>query len=109
MDDGGSCERFGREAVSRCPKGRRAKGAANGIGKGMANTTSKTGCAMFGVLAYPSAGVAKSLKSSVYSATRKKIVEARHAEGTWLMENGRSAQMDDTATTFQGILKGGKR
>ncbi|OJJ83730.1 uncharacterized protein ASPGLDRAFT_74542 [Aspergillus glaucus CBS 516.65] len=83
-----------------------AKGAVKGIGKGVANMTSKAGCAMFGVLVYPSAGIAESLKSSVYSRTRKNIVKKRHAEGTWLLENGGYAEMDSVVTTFQGMLKG---
>lgn len=58
-----------------------AKGAVAGIGKGMANMTSKAGCAMFGVVVYPGVGIATNLRSAVYSRTRKRIVKARRVEG----------------------------
>ncbi|KAB8236430.1 uncharacterized protein BDW43DRAFT_298064 [Aspergillus alliaceus] len=85
-----------------------AKGAVKGIGKGMANMASKAGCAMFGVLAYPSAGIAKSLKSSIYCKTKKEIAKARHNEGVWLLANGQCTQPNNVVTTFQGQLKGNK-
>ncbi|CAG8893446.1 unnamed protein product [Penicillium egyptiacum] len=83
-----------------------AKGAVKGVGKGLANMTSKAGCAMFGVLVYPSTGIAKSLKSAVYSRTRKRILKARHVEGTWLLENGGLDAMNSDTTAFQGLVKG---
>jgi hypothetical protein len=83
-----------------------AKGAVAGIGKGMANMTSKAGCAMFGVVVYPGVGIAKSLRSAVYFRTRKRIVKARRAEGTWLLENGRHAEINSNVTSFQRLLKG---
>ncbi|KAJ6030931.1 hypothetical protein N7460_011197 [Penicillium canescens] len=83
-----------------------AKGAATGIGKGMANMTSKAGCAMFGVVVYPGVGIAKTLRSAVYSKTRKRIIKARRAEGTWLLENGRHAEINSNVNSFQRILKG---
>ncbi|CAI7567852.1 unnamed protein product [Penicillium pancosmium] len=82
-----------------------AKGAVVGIGKGMANMTSKAGCAMFGIVVYPSVGIAKSLRSAVYSRTRKRIVKARRAEGTWLLD-GRYAEIDSNNAIFQRLLKG---
>lgn len=83
-----------------------AKGAVTGIGKGMANMTSKAGCAMFGVVVYPGVGIAKSLKSAIYSRTRKRIFKARRAEGTWLLEDGRYAEINSDVTSFQRMLKG---
>ncbi|EKG18451.1 hypothetical protein MPH_04253 [Macrophomina phaseolina MS6] len=74
-----------------------AKGAVKGLGKGMLSMTSKTGAAMFGVFAYPSAGIAKSIRSSVYSGTRKRIAEARHQESKWLVESGTAEQVDSAA------------
>ncbi|KAE8157889.1 UDP-Glycosyltransferase/glycogen phosphorylase [Aspergillus tamarii] len=86
-----------------------ARGAVKGIGKGMANMASKAGCAMFGVIVYPGAGIAKSLKSSVYSKTRKKIIKARHIEGTWLLENaGCTQSYSEAVAKFQGQFKGKK-
>lgn len=86
-----------------------ARGAVKGIGKGIANMASKSGCAMFGVLAYPSAGIAKSLQSSIHSKTRKKIDKARHSEGVWLLKDGRCKEPNSVFTTFQGQFKGKKR
>jgi len=85
-----------------------ARGAVKGIGKGMANMTSKAGCAMFGVLAYPSAGIAKGIKSATYSRTRKKIAKARHDEGTWLLEKNRCTEINSVVATFHTQLKGKK-
>ena len=86
-----------------------ARGAVKGIGKGMANMASKAGCAMFGVIVYPGAGIAKSLKSSIYSRTRKKIIKARHIEGTWLLENAGCTQLySGVVAKFQGQFNGKK-
>lgn len=82
-----------------------AKGAVKGIGKGIVNMTSKAGCAMFGVLVYPGAGIAKSLKSAIYSRTRKSIVKARCDEGKWLLENGRYMETNNDVTSFERMLK----
>ncbi|CAN9376993.1 unnamed protein product [Alternaria alternata] len=62
-------------------------GAAKGVGKGMSSMVTKTGAGMFGLLGYTSQGIAKSLRSTVHMKTRKSIAEARHAEGSWLVEN----------------------
>ncbi|KAJ0416475.1 UDP-Glycosyltransferase/glycogen phosphorylase [Aspergillus carlsbadensis] len=88
-----------------------AKGAVKGIGKGMSNMVSKAGCAMFGVLVYPSAGIAKSLHASIHSGTRKSIVKARRGEGLWMLESGQYMPTDkeQVVTGFRGISKGKKR
>ncbi|KAJ4989966.1 UDP-glucose,sterol transferase [Stagonosporopsis vannaccii] len=65
-----------------------AVGAAKGLGKGLVNLTTKTGAGMFGLMSYTSAGIAKSLRTAVYSGTRKRILEARNAEGEWLVNQG---------------------
>lgn len=62
-------------------------GAAKGLGKGVVSLATKSGAGMFGLFGYTSAGIAKSLKSAVYTKTRKSITEARHVEGKWLVEN----------------------
>lgn len=85
-----------------------AKGAVTGIGKGVANMTTKAGCAMFGVLVYPGVGIAKSLKSAVYFRTKKSIVNACHAEGAWLSEHCTHADIDSYAISYQRMLKGKK-
>jgi hypothetical protein len=61
------------------------KAAAKGLGKGLMNLTTKTGAGMFGLMGDTSAGMAKSLRTAVYSKTRKSIATATHAEGEWLV------------------------
>lgn len=69
-----------------------AVGAFKGFGKGTASLVTKSGAGMFGLLAYPSAGISKSLRSAVYSGTRKAIAKERIGEGQWLMKaQGRAA------------------
>ncbi|CAG8019211.1 unnamed protein product [Penicillium salamii] len=85
-----------------------AKGAVKGIGKGMANMTSKAGCAMFGVMVYPSSGIAKTLKSAIYSGTKRSIVKARHAEGAWLLDHENPTEIEFVVTSFQRRLIGKK-
>ncbi|KAH8749750.1 UDP-glucose,sterol transferase [Diaporthe sp. PMI_573] len=63
-----------------------AVGAFKGIGKGAASLVAKSGAGMFGLFAYPSAGIAKSLRSAVYSGTRKTVAKERLVEGQWLMK-----------------------
>ncbi|KAF2021850.1 glycosyltransferase family 1 protein [Aaosphaeria arxii CBS 175.79] len=55
-------------------------GAVKGFGKGAVNLVAKPGAGMFGVFGYTSAGIAKSLRSSVHGGTKKKIMEARQCE-----------------------------
>lgn len=62
-----------------------AVGAFKGFGKGAASLVAKSGAGMFGLLAYPSAGIAKSLRSAVHSGTRKAVAKERLAEGQWLV------------------------
>ncbi|KAJ5699402.1 hypothetical protein N7536_002415 [Penicillium majusculum] len=83
-----------------------AKGAVTGIGKGVANMTTKAGCAMFGVVVYPGVGIAKSLKSVVYFRTKSSIVKAHRAEGAWLSEYCTHADVDSYAVSYQRMLKG---
>lgn len=66
-----------------------AKGAAKGLGKGMANLVTKSGAGMFGLMGYTSAGIAKSLRTAVYSKTRKAVAKARYEEGRWLLGKSR--------------------
>lgn len=84
-----------------------AKGAAKGLGKGLVSLTTKTGAGMFGLVGYTSAGIAKSLRTAVYSKTRKSIAAARHAEGRWLIEQGRYGAEEATsiASRFEALRK----
>jgi hypothetical protein len=65
-----------------------ALGAVKGVGKGAVSLVAKSGAGMFGLLAYPSAGIAKSLRSAVRSGTRKALAKAKHDEGQWLLRSG---------------------
>lgn len=71
-----------------------AVGAAKGFGKGVASLVTKSGAGMFGVLAYPSMGIAKSVRSAFYSGTSKKIAAERHKEGEWLLASDRLSKAD---------------
>ncbi|KAJ5492819.1 hypothetical protein N7539_001565 [Penicillium diatomitis] len=86
-------------------------GAVTGLGKGMSNMVSKSGYAMFGVLIYPSAGIAKSLHTSIHSRTRKSIVKASRGEGEWMLESGQFTGTDraQVVAGFHEISKGKKR
>lgn len=71
-----------------------ALGAFKGVGKGVVGLTTKTGAGMFGLLAYPSAGISKSLRAAVYTKTRKSVAKARLAEGKWRVDTGKGTQDD---------------
>ncbi|RSL41506.1 hypothetical protein CEP53_012720 [Fusarium sp. AF-6] len=64
-----------------------ALGAFKGLGKGAMSLVTKSGAGMFGVLAYPSAGISKSLRTAVHSSTRKAIAQALREEGKWMAKN----------------------
>ena len=78
------------------------KGAAKGLGKGMVSLATKSGAGMFGLVGYTSAGIAKSLRTAVYTKTRRSIAEARHAEGRWLAETS-SYGADEIGKIFIGF------
>lgn len=65
-----------------------ALGAIKGVGKGVANLTTKSGAGMFGLFAYNSQGIAKSVRSAFHGRTRKIIAQERHKEGEWLVGTG---------------------
>lgn len=71
-----------------------AVGAAKGFGKGVASLVTKSGAGMFGVLAYPSMGIAKSVRSAFHSGTSKKVAVERHREGGWLLASDRLSKAD---------------
>ncbi|KAL0934371.1 UDP-glucose,sterol transferase [Colletotrichum truncatum] len=71
-----------------------ALGAFKGLGKGAASLVTKSGAGMFGLFAYPSAGIAKSLRSAVHSGTRKAIAKEKHVEGQWLINSDAATDVD---------------
>jgi hypothetical protein len=73
------------EPVRGASNGGGAVGAVKGVGKGAVSLVAKSGAGMFGLFAYPSAGIAKSIRTAVHSGTRKVVAKARHAEGEWLL------------------------
>lgn len=83
------------------------KGVAKGLGMGVVSMTTKTGAGMFGLAAYTSAGIAKSLRATVHTRTRQKIVEARHMEGRWKIEHRgvSAAEIDAIMTAFETLRK----
>ncbi|CZR49801.1 uncharacterized protein FPRO_16009 [Fusarium proliferatum ET1] len=71
-----------------------ALGATKGFGKGATSLVTKSGAGMFGVFAYPSTGISKSLWTAVHSSTRKAIAKEHHEEGVWMMKKGMGTQLD---------------
>ncbi|KAG9660682.1 sterol glucosyltransferase, partial [Aureobasidium melanogenum] len=63
-----------------------AVGIATGLGKGLAGLVTKPGAAMVGAWSYPTAGIAKTIRSAVYNKSRKLVELQRAAEGHWLAE-----------------------
>jgi hypothetical protein len=63
-------------------------GAVKGLSKGAMNLVTKSGAGMFGVLAYNSQGIAKSVRSAFHGTTRKIVAEERRKEGEWLLKTG---------------------
>ncbi|KFA71896.1 hypothetical protein S40288_09517 [Stachybotrys chartarum IBT 40288] len=84
-----------------------ALGAIKGAGKGAVSLVAKSGAGMFGLFAYPSAGIAKSLRTAVYSGTKKLVARARHTEGQWMLRNGLPLGVDGDvlASDFQRLRK----
>jgi hypothetical protein len=81
-----------------------ARGAVTGLGKGMGNGIQSRQRHVW-CLAYPSAGIAKSLHTLIHSQMRKQIATARHDEGMWLRERDQYPGTDKIVTAFQGLLK----
>ncbi|EJP63533.1 sterol glucosyltransferase [Beauveria bassiana ARSEF 2860] len=81
-----------------------ALGAVKGLGMGAVSLTTKSGAAMFGLLAYPSSGISKSLRAVAHSRTRGRIALQRHAEGAWLVKSGSrridSVHVEDLVSAF---------
>lgn len=71
-----------------------AVGALKGFGKGAASLVAKSGAGMFGLFAYPSAGIVKSLRSAVHTGTRKEVAQERHVKGQWLVNGNTALEMN---------------
>ncbi|KAK1973775.1 hypothetical protein LZ30DRAFT_787520 [Colletotrichum cereale] len=82
------------EPVRGASNGGGALGAFKGVGKGAASLVAKSSAGMFGLFAYPSAGIAKSLRSAVYSGTGKVIAKERLVEGQWLVSGDATPALD---------------
>lgn len=84
-----------------------ALGAVKGVGKGTVNLVTKSGAGMFGLVAYPSAGIAKSLRTAFHTSTRKAIIQQRHKEGEWKLQTARmsSVNRDEVLAEFQRISR----
>ncbi|KAM0323272.1 hypothetical protein ACHAQA_008863 [Verticillium albo-atrum] len=84
-----------------------AVGAFKGIGKGLAGLTTKSGAGMFGLFAYPSAGIAKSIRSATHGGIRRSIAKARHEEGKWMLSTGQADKVrsDEVVTAFENWRK----
>jgi hypothetical protein len=85
-----------------------ALGAAKGLGKGAVQLFTKSGSGLYGLVGYTGAGIAKSLRTAVYSSTRKGIAQECHKEGEWLLENGAGAKVDlrDVVGNFVRLKSG---
>lgn len=83
------------------------KGVGKGIGKGVLGLAAKSGAGMFGLLAYPSTGIAKSIRAITHTGTEKKIAEARLVEGEWLLRNSglSAAEIQSHIATFEALRK----
>lgn len=86
-----------------------ALGAVKGIGKGVISFTAKNGAGVFGMFAYPSQGIAQSIRSAAYNKVRKQVGHERRIEGAWLVRADPAGQWtaDEVLTKFR-IVGGSK-
>jgi hypothetical protein len=83
-----------------------AKGIATGLGKGTVGLFTKSGAGMFGILAYPADGIAKSLRSVTHTRSRKAVEAARRIEGDWILHRvslGGGKQMESVLEAFDSL------
>ncbi|KAJ7220495.1 putative UDP-glucose,sterol transferase [Mycena pura] len=81
-----------------------ALGLAKGFGKGCVNITVKTTGAVLGLVAYPGQGICKSIHAIAHERTRKGIIEARHAEGKWLVKVDEGAHHDSVIRAYEEVI-----
>ncbi|KAH8805060.1 putative sterol glucosyltransferase [Xylogone sp. PMI_703] len=82
-------------------------GAVKGFGKGIVNISTKVPSAAIGIVAYPSQGIYRSLRSAIKSDTRDAVIKARHVEGQyleWHMED-REAKVAFVLEAFNSKMK----
>ncbi|KAJ7621159.1 putative UDP-glucose,sterol transferase [Roridomyces roridus] len=79
-------------------------GAAKGFGKGVVGFSAKTSSAAVGLVAYPSQGIYKSLRSVTYEKTRKMITQARKEEGEWLLKREPNVQRSSIVAAYMQLL-----
>lgn len=72
-------------------------GKEEGVGRGAVSFFTKPSAGALGLLAYPTAGVARSVRTLVHGATGKLLTKARVLEGRWLQERGQSRGVDGNA------------
>jgi hypothetical protein len=75
-----------------------AWGALKGVGKGTAGLTAKVVGGTLGLVSYPSQGIAKSIKKSMNTSTKRYVEDAKRAEGWWLIGKG------GTDVDFVGLI-----
>ena len=83
-----------------------AKGIATGLGKGTVGLITKSGAGMFGMLAYPTDGIAKSLRSVTHTRSRKAVEAARRIEGDWILHRvslGDGRRIESVVEAFDSL------
>lgn len=63
-----------------------AAGVAKGLAKGLVSMTTKTTAGVIGLVAYPAQGISNSIRTVMKSTAWKSIVDAKFAEGEWLVK-----------------------
>ncbi|KAK9847344.1 sterol glucosyltransferase [Penicillium brevicompactum] len=83
-----------------------APGFARGFAKGSVELFSKPGAAIFGLMAYPSMGIYKSLKKANLSSTEATILDSQIALGAFtLQQNPASAsEIDTVLSNFKRLI-----
>lgn len=64
---------------------------------------------VLGLVAFPGQGICKSLRMATHGKTRRAIIEAKRAEGLWLMNNENGTQVNDNEVIlkFERAMKNG--
>lgn len=81
-----------------------AKGVAEGLSKGVANVVTKTGAGVLGLVAYPCAGVYKSIHTALHSRVGTQISRAKLEETTWF-DQGEDESSWQTRSVIQIFVR----
>lgn len=87
-------------------KGKEAGGAldvAKGLSKMLLSVTMKTGAATNGLVAYPSPGIYRNIRTVMKGKMRKLIEYANLREGQWLPENGVGYDCGNIVADFENV------